>query len=120
VEKRTDFLYRLARFLAGVPPEALGAMFLIALEHPELIAALLAVVLFLLKYLLGLLVSGIVAWYLGKMFAIHAWPRLPRGLQRLTQRIEDRVLLRPPGRYRTATRESESAFSRNSKRHPHW
>jgi hypothetical protein len=96
MKTRSDILYRLARFLAGIPPDTLGAMVLFAVEHPELIAALFVVVLFLLKYVVGLIISAIVTWYLVKMLAIHAWPKLPRNLQQLLRRIVDRVLLRPP------------------------
>jgi hypothetical protein len=94
-------------------------MVLFAVEHPELIAALFVVVLFLLKYVVGLIISAIVTWYLVKMLAIHAWPKLPRNLQQLLRRIVDRVLLRPPSQD-LPTHDSETAFFRNSKRHPHW
>jgi hypothetical protein len=40
VDKHTDILYRLARFLAGIPPELLGAMVILALQHPELVVAI--------------------------------------------------------------------------------
>ena len=126
-------LYRLARFLAGVPPETLGAAIVFAVEHPGLGVAILlalehswlvvvicAVVLLVLKYLVGLLIDEFVAWYLGKMFMIHVWPKLPSGLQKLSQRIEDRILFRWLNKDRGSARETEAAFSRNSKRHPHW
>jgi hypothetical protein len=125
-----NILYRLARFLAGVPPEALGAMVLFALQHPGIIALLVAAVLFVLKYVVAavlfalkyvvvLIIDAFVTWYLGKMFAIHLWPKLPRRLRRLLRKLEARVRLKPPGPDRPS-RDGESAFSRNSKRHPHW
>lgn len=126
-------LYRTAWFLAEIPPEPLGAAIVFAIEHPGLGAAILlavekswlvavlcAVLLFLLKYLVGLLISGFVAWYFGKMFKIHVWPKLPPGFQRLSQRIEDRILFRWLYKERGAADETKAAFSRNSERHPHW
>jgi hypothetical protein len=131
VGKRTDILYRLARFLAGIPPEALGAMVLCALTHRGLIAAFVAmvlglipvfvaVVLFCLQYIAGVIIDAIVTWYMVKMLAIHLWPRLPHKLKRLLRRLEDRALLKPPEQERATECEPESAFSRHSKRHPHW
>jgi hypothetical protein len=120
VEKCTDTLYRLARFPAGVPPDALGAMVLFAIEHPELIAALFAVVLVVLKFVVGAIIGGIVTWYLGMIFAIHVWPMLPSSLRQLLRRLKEQVLLKPPGQDRADAQTDESAFSRNSKRHPHW
>jgi hypothetical protein len=131
MKTRGDILYRLARFLAGVPPDTLGATVLFALEHPELIAILAAVVFSVLKFIAVVVFSvlkfvvvailgSIVTWYVVKMLGIHVWPRLPHRLQRLLRKLEDRALLRPPARKRATACESESAFSRNSKRHPHW
>ena len=118
--KRTDILYRLARFLAGVPPEALGAMFLIVLEHPEFIAAHLALAPFVLTYVVSAIIGGIITWYLSKMFAIHVWPNLPSTLRQRLRRTEDRVLLKPPDQEHPAPKSSETTFSRHSRRHPHW
>ena len=120
MDKHTDILYRLARFLAGVPPDTLGAMVLFALENPGIMATLFAVVLFVSKYVVGLIVSTFLAWYGGKMLAIHVWPRLPSRLRQLLRRVEGRILLQPPDQDRAGARGDRSAFSRNSKRHPHW
>lgn len=111
-------LYPLARFIAGVPPETLGAAILFALGHSWLVAVFCSVVLFILKYLVGLLIGGFVAWYLGKMFVIHIWPRCPLVLQQLIQRIEDRILFRPLDKDRGSAHESKASCSRNSKRYP--
>ena len=54
MEKHTDILYRLARFLAGVPPEALGAMILVATERPDL---LVAIALYVLNAIMGQLIT---------------------------------------------------------------
>jgi hypothetical protein len=51
---------------------------------------------------------------------IHILPKLPSGLQKLSQKIEDRILFRWLNKERGRARETEAAFSRNSKRHPHW
>jgi hypothetical protein len=75
---------------------------------------------FVLRYLVELLIGGFVAWYLGEMFMIHVWPKLPPGLQKLSQRIEDRILFRWLNKDRGSAHETKTAFSRNSKRHPHW
>jgi hypothetical protein len=126
-----DIHYRAARFLAGVPPDTLGAMVLFALEHPGLIAIFVAVVFSVLKFVVVVVLSvlefvvvailgSIVTWYVAKMLAIHAWPKLPSKLRQMLRRMVDRALMRPPVQDRGNSRESESAFSRNSKRHPHW
>ncbi len=124
-----NILYRLARFLAGVPPEELGAMVLIALErpellvalfNPELLAALFALVLFALKYVVGIIISGIVGWYLTSICKIHLWPMLPSKWQRVILVVRDRALLKKPDEDNLTDRDGESAFSRNSMRHPHW
>ena len=118
--KRTDMLYRLARFLAGVPPEALGAMFLIVLMHLEFVAALFALALFVLKFVLAAIIGDVIVRYLGKMLGIHVWPKLPGNLRRLLRRTEDRALLRPPDQDRPTPSGHESTYSRHSRRHPHW
>jgi hypothetical protein len=131
MEKYVYILYRLAWFLDGIPPDTLGAMVLFALTHLGLIAAFVAmvlrlipvfvaVVLFGLKYIAGVIFDAIVTWYVVKMLAIHLWPRLPHKLKRLLRRVEDRVLLKPPEQEQDTECEPESAFSRYSKRHPHW
>jgi hypothetical protein len=112
--------YRAAWFLAGIPPDTLGATVLFALEHPGLITILVAAVFSVLKFVVVAILGSIVTWYVAKMLGIHVWPRLPHSLQRLLRRLEDRALLKSPERKRATAREAESAFSRNSKRHPHW
>jgi hypothetical protein len=116
----TDILHRLARFLAGVPPEMLGAIVLLALQHPGLVAALFAIVVSVLKFALVSIAGNIVASYLRKMFMLHVWPRLPQGLRRFLPKLEDWVLFVKAHQDQAATRDGESGFSRNSKRHPHW
>lgn len=130
MDRHTDILYRLARFLAGIPPEALGAMVLLALQHPGLVAALFAIVVmvlkfvvgavfFVLKFVLSNILGSIVVWYLGRLFMIHAWPRLPHGLRQVLLKTKDRTLMIGTGQDQAATRDEKSAYSRNSKRHPH-
>lgn len=95
-------------------------MVLFALEHPGIIAALITVVLFLMKYVAGLIISAVVTWYLVTMLIIHVWPKLPPDLQQLLRRTVDRAMLRTPNREHPAARESGLAPSKYSKRHPHW
>jgi hypothetical protein len=122
-------LYRLARFLAGMPPEVFGATVLIALERPELLAALFApepfdalfaLALFGLKYVVDIIIGGIVGWYLISICKIHLWPKLPSKWQRFLLKVRDRALLKKPDQDNPTSRADRSAFSRNSKRHPHW
>lgn len=131
MDKHPDILYWLARFLAEVPPDTLGAMVLFALEHPEVMAALCAVALFLLKLVVVVVLSilkfvvlailgSIVTWYVVKMIGIHAWPKLPPNLQRLLRRAEERALLKGAGRDRPAVRRADSTPSKYNERHPHW
>jgi hypothetical protein len=131
VDRHADILYRLARFLAGIPPEVLGAMVLLGLQHPGLVAALfttagvvlkfvVVAIVFVSKIVASVIVDGVVAWYLGKMFTLHVWPRLPHGLRRFVLKQIDRMLIIPADQDQAATSNGESAVSRNSKRHPHW
>ena len=99
MKTHANILYRLARFLAGTPPDALGAMVIIALERPELIAALSTVALFalfVLKFIVASIIGGIVTWYLKRIFEIHIWPKLSRKHQKILLRIRDRALLKKP------------------------
>jgi hypothetical protein len=131
VDRDFDSRYLLARFLAMIPPEVLGAMILLALQHPGLVAALYAIVVVVLKFAVVALVSvskfvlsnilgSIVVWYLAKMFMLHAWPRLPHGLRRVLLKLMPRVLFARTRQDQAAPRNDESAFSRNCHRHPHW
>jgi hypothetical protein len=73
---------------------------------------------------LGAIIGGLVTWYSRRIFAIQLWPKLPHSPQRHFRRAEDRVFLRSPIQNRPRAQEDESAYSRaysrNSKRHPHW
>jgi hypothetical protein len=80
VEKRTDILYRLARFLAGVPPEALGAMFLVVFEYPDV---LLAVVVWMLSSILGHIFVLVTLAFL----TAYTWRKLPLCLRHAIRRI---------------------------------
>jgi hypothetical protein len=102
-----NILYRLARFLAGMPPEELGAMVLIALESsellaalfaPELFVALFALVLFVLKYVAVIIIGEIVAWYLTSICKIHLWPKLSSENQRVLLKLQDLILLKKTDR----------------------
>ena len=131
MDRFSDSRYLLARFLAMIPPEVPGAMIILALQHPGLFIALFAIVVMLLKlgviaiaFVAGFITSAIagdiVTWYLGKMFGLHIWPRLPHSLRRFLLKLKDRTLFIRAHQDQTATRDEESAFSRNSHRHPHW
>jgi hypothetical protein len=113
-------LYRAARYLSGLPPEVLGAAVLAVLERPDPIVVLAAIAPFVLKYIAGVIISGILTWYLKSILEIHLWPRLPSEHKRALLRIRDRALLKAPHQNRPVAPDDESAFSRNSKRHPHW
>jgi hypothetical protein len=54
------------------------------------------------------IVGGVVTWYLGKMFALYAWPRLPHGLRRFLLKLKDRMLFAPADQDQAATRDDES------------
>jgi hypothetical protein len=96
VDRFSDSRYLLARLLAMIPPEVPGAIVLLALQHLALVAAIFAflfviqivvvkfvvvAIVFILKYVAGLIIGGIITWYLGASFMLHVWPRLPHGLQ---------------------------------------
>jgi hypothetical protein len=70
------------------------------------------------------IISGLTTWYSRRIFAIQLWPTLPQSLQRQPRRAEDWVALRASNEDRTSAQEVQSdysrAYSRNSKRHPHW
>ena len=83
-------LYRLARFLAGVPPELLGALLIVVLFHP---AALIAPVV----YVVNLLGSEIVFLLLFYVWTWIIWPCLPSKVQGAILRVRDYFLpARPP------------------------
>ena len=106
-------------------------MVLLALQHPGLVAALFTILVVVLKIVAGVIVvavnfvllsfaGNIVTWYLQKLFMLHAWPRLPHGLRRVLVKLKPRILFVPKDQDKAATRDDESAFSRNRHRHPHW
>jgi hypothetical protein len=126
VDKHTDILYRLARFLAGIPPELLGAIVTLALQHPGLIVAIFAilfaiqvvvlkfvgvVIISVSKFVVGAIVGSAVTWYLQKMFMLHVWPRLPQDLRRFLLKLKKRVLLTPPDQLEADTRDDGDGFS---------
>ena len=107
-----SYLYipqRLARFLARVPPEMLGAVLLLLIMHPGVTV-----------WILGLIVSGVITGYLKEFFEIHIWPEVPPGHQRRLLRMKSRALQKGPDQDQSDARGKESAFSRHSRRHPHW
>jgi hypothetical protein len=73
---------------------------------------------------LGAIIGGLVTWYSRRIFAIQLWPKVPHSPQRHLRRAEDRVFLRSPNQDWPRAQENEfaysRAYSRNSKRHPHW
>lgn len=126
MDKHTDILYRLARFLAGIPPELLGAIVTLALQHPGLIVAIFAILFAIQvvvlkfvgvviisgsKFVVGAIVGSAVTWYLQKMFMLHVWPRLPQDLRRFLLKLKKRVLLTPPDQLEADTRDDGDGFS---------
>jgi hypothetical protein len=122
VDKHTDILYRLARFLAGIPPEALGVMVLLALQHHGLVVAIFAMlfaiqvmvlkfvgvaIVSMSKFVAGAIAGSVVTWYLQKMFMLHVWPRLPQDLRRFLLKLKKRVLLTPPDQHEADTRDDD-------------
>jgi hypothetical protein len=118
----TDTLYRLARFLAGIPPEALGVMVLLALQHHGLVVAIFAMlfaiqvmvlkfvgvaIVSMSKFVAGAIAGSVVTWYLQKMFMLHVWPRLPQDLRRFLLKLKKRVLLTPPDQHEADTRDDD-------------
>jgi hypothetical protein len=77
-------------------------------------------IVFVSKFILSNILGSIVVWYLARVFVLHAWPRLPHGLRRVLLKTKDRVLFARAHQDEDAIRDDESAFSRNSHRHPHW
>lgn len=103
-----------------IPPEVPGAIILLALLHPGLVAALFAVffvvqmvvvkfiavaIVFVLKYVFGSIISGLITSYLGALFMLHVWPKLPQDLRRDLLKLKDRILFAPKDR--TSNREDE-------------
>jgi hypothetical protein len=126
VDKHTDILYRLTRFLAGIPPELLGAMVILAPQHSGLIVAIFAIlfaiqvvvlqfvgvaIVSISKFVAGAIVGSVVTWYLQKMFILHVWPRLPQDLRRFLLKLKKRVLLTPPDQLEADTRDDGDGFS---------
>jgi hypothetical protein len=122
VDKHTDILYRLARFLAGIPPELLGAMVILALQHPGLVVAIFPIlfairvvilkfvgvaIVSISKFVAGAIAGSVVTWYLQKMFILHVWPTLPQDLRRFLLKLKERVLLTPPDQHEADTRDDD-------------
>jgi hypothetical protein len=133
VDRFSDILYLLARVLAMIPPEVPGAMIFLALLHPGLVAVIFAVffviqmvvvkfiavaVVFVLKYVFGLIIGGIITWYLGALFMLHVWPRLPRGLQDDLLKLKDLALFAWAAKDRASERDGGSDDPRNKDRRP--
>src|SRR5215210_2049925 len=93
-----------------IPPEVFGAMILLALQHTGLVFAIFAVlfviqmvvvkvvavaIVFVLKYVAGLTIGGIITWYLGALFKLHVWPRLPDEFQQSLLKLKAIILLAP-------------------------
>ena len=83
---------------------------LFALLHPGLVAAVFAILfatqmvvvkfiavamVFVLKYVFGLIIGGLLTWYLGALFMLHVWPKLPEDLRRDLLKLKDRMLFAP-------------------------
>ena len=93
----------------------------LATVPPVASAALFAIVVVVLKFVVGAIAGNIVVWYLKKVFMLHAWPRLPYGLPRFLLKLKNRVpFARAPHDQAATHNDNESAFSRKSHRHPHW
>jgi hypothetical protein len=95
-------------------------MILLALLHPGLVAAIFAVLFVIqmvvvkfiavaidsvLKYVFGIIVSGVITGYLGALFMLHVWPRLPQDLRHVLLRLKDRILFAPKDQ--TSTHDDE-------------
>ena len=83
-----DILYRLARFLAGVPPELLGALLVVVLWQP---AALVTPVV----YVVNLLGGEVVFFLLYCLWTWIIWPRLPSKVRSAILRVRDFFLPAP-------------------------
>lgn len=86
--KYVHILYRLARFLAGVPPELLGALLVVVLWHP---AALISP----FVYVVNLLSSEVVVLLLVYLWTWIIWPRLPSKVRNAVLRVQDFFLPAP-------------------------
>jgi len=105
-------VHKLLWVLQWLPPETLPAAILATTQLSAVLAGL--------PWILDLAAGGSVSWYLKRMFEIHVWPELPPQHQRTLLMVRDCALLKRSDQDRPTTRSDESAFSRNSKRHPHW
>ena len=107
MESYIYILHKLIRVLDRLPSETAAAVLLILLTHPGV-----------LSFIVLTIVGGLVTWYVTRIFAIHVWPEIPpEHLQRLLQ-VLSLVLMEKSDQ--PTDRDGESAYSRNSKRHPHW
>jgi hypothetical protein len=133
VDRFSDSRYLLARFLAIIPPEVPGAMILLALLHPGLVAAVFAIlfaaqmvivkvaavaITFVLKYVAGLIIGGIITWYLEALLKLHVWPRLPRSLQEELLKLKGLMLFACAAQDQASTRDEGTDDPRNQERGP--
>lgn len=88
MERYVNILYRLARFLAGIPPELLGALILVVLWQP---AALVAPVVYVANVLSG----EVVVVLLLILWNWIIWPRLPYKVQAAILQVRDYFLPAP-------------------------
>jgi predicted RNA binding protein YcfA (HicA-like mRNA interferase family) len=105
-------LYQLARPFATVPPEALAALLLLVFTNPGVLAA----VLFVLKFIIGIIVSGIIGWYLKALFEYYVWSELPPEHQRTLLAVRDRALPKKPDQYRPTNRDGVGCAPVGSRR----
>ncbi len=79
-----DILYRIARFLAGAPPDA-GTMALAILGRPELLVGFAA-------WALSTAVGDVFMTVLLLILGVCVWPRLPAPARRYLLALRDRFL----------------------------
>lgn len=85
MERYVNILYQLARFLAGIPPELLGAIILVVLVRPDL---LVAVFLYVLNAVVGDLISNLL-WVI---FLIYVWSRLSPQKKQAVKAFLEKIL----------------------------
>jgi hypothetical protein len=83
-----DILYRLARFLAGVPPELLGALLIVVLWHPATLVAPFV-------YMVNLLSGEIAVLLLVSLWTWIIRPRLPSKVRNAIVRVRGFFLPAP-------------------------
>jgi hypothetical protein len=83
VDAYVNILHRLARFLAGVTPEALGSMILVVFEYPDVV---LAVVVWVLGWMLSSILGHVFVLVALAFLTVYVWSKLPLWLQCAIQR----------------------------------